>query len=62
MGSDFADGKGNATVYGTWREQKELRQESRDYSSGALTGAATGVGGSANAIIPNYFLAPTVVG
>ena len=27
MGSDFADGKGNATVYGTWREQKELRQE-----------------------------------
>jgi len=62
MGSDFADGKGNATVYGTWREQKELRQESRDYSSGALTGAATGVGGPANAIIPNYFLAPTVVG
>ena len=62
MGSDFADGKGNATVYGTWREQKELRQEARDYSSGALTGSATGVGGSANAIIPNYFIAPTVVG
>ena len=62
MGSDFADGKGNATVYGTWREQKELRQEARDYSAGALTGSATGVGGSANAIIPNYFIAPTVVG
>ena len=62
MGSDFADGKGNATMYGTWREQKELRQEARDFSSGALTGSATGVGGSANAIIPNYFLAPTVVG
>jgi outer membrane receptor protein involved in Fe transport len=62
MGSDFADGKGNATIYGTWREQKELRQEARDYSAGALTGSATGVGGSANAIIPNYFIAPTVVG
>ena len=62
MGSDFADGRGNATMYGTWREQKELRQEARDYSAGALTGSATSVGGSANAIIPNYFLAPTVVG
>lgn len=62
MGSDFADGRGNATIYGTWREQKELRQEARDYSAGALTGSATGVGGSANAIIPNYFIAPTVVG
>ena len=36
MGADFADGKGNATVYATWREQEELRQEARDYSSGAL--------------------------
>ncbi len=62
MGSDFSDGKGNATIYGTWREQKELTQASRDYSAGALTGSATGVGGSANAIIPNYFIAPTVVG
>jgi iron complex outermembrane receptor protein len=35
MGSDFADGKGNATFYATWREQEELRQEARDYSSGA---------------------------
>ena len=58
MGSDFADGKGNATFYATWREQDELRQESRDYSSGALNSAGTGVGGSANAIVPNYFLAP----
>jgi len=58
MGSDFADGKGNATFYATWREQDELRQEARDYSSGALNSAGTGVGGSANAIIPNYFLAP----
>ena len=58
MGSDFDNGKGNATVYATWRDQAELRQEARDYSAGALTGAATSVGGSANAIIPNYFLAP----
>ena len=62
MGSDFGNGKGNATVYATWREQDELRQEARDYSSGALTGSGTAVGGSANAIIPNFFLAPTVVG
>ena len=58
IGSDFADGKGNATVYATWREQDELRQEARDYSAGALNSGGTGVGGSANAIVPNYFLAP----
>lgn len=58
IGGDFADGKGNATFYATWREQDELRQEARDYSSGALNSGGTGVGGSANAIVPNYFLAP----
>ena len=62
MGADFADGKGNATFYATWREQEELRQEARDYSSGALNSGGTGVGGSANAIVPNYFLAPITAG
>ena len=33
MGADFADGKGNATVYASWREQAELRQEARDLLS-----------------------------
>ena len=54
MGADFADGRGNATVYASWRQQEELRQEARDYSAGALTGSGLGVGGSANAIVPNF--------
>ena len=58
MGMDFADGKGNATVYATWRKQEELRQESRDYSAGALTGPGTSVGGSANAANPNFDIYP----
>ena len=58
MGSDFANGKGNATFYATWREQEELRQEARIYSAGALNAAGTGVGGSANAVNPNFFVAP----
>ena len=62
MGMDFADGRGNATVYASWREQEELRQEARDYSSGALTGSGLGVGGSANAIIPNFDIYPYVDG
>jgi len=62
MGADFADGRGNATVYATWREQDELRQEARDYSAGALTGSGLGVGGSANAIIPNFDIYPYVDG
>jgi len=62
MGMDFADGRGNATVYASWREQEELRQEARDYSSGALTGSGLGVGGSANAIIPNFDIYPLIDG
>lgn len=62
LGSDFANGKGNATVYATWREQMELRQEARDFSSGALSGAGTAVGGSATSIVPNYFIAPITAG
>ena len=62
MGADFADGKGNATVYASWREQAELRQEARDYSAGALTGSGLGVGGSANAVVPNFDIYPYVDG
>jgi outer membrane receptor protein involved in Fe transport len=60
MGADFADGRGNATIYGSWREQKELRQAARDYSSGALNAAATAVGGSATAPIPNLDFVPRI--
>jgi iron complex outermembrane receptor protein len=54
MGSDFADGRGNATVYATWRNNAGLLQGTRDYSNCALNNAATACGGSANAAIPNY--------
>jgi iron complex outermembrane receptor protein len=55
-GSDFADGRGNATVFATWRQNEGLQQAARDYSSCALNGAGTGCGGSPNAEIPNYFI------
>ena len=58
IGSDFADGRGNATVYATWRKGNELRQEARDYSSCALSNSGTSCGGSANADTPNFFIAP----
>lgn len=58
IGSDFADGRGNATLYATWRDNQELLQGARDYSSCALSNSATSCGGSANAIVPNFFIAP----
>lgn len=62
IGGDFAGGKGNATVYATWRDNEELLSGTRDYASCALTGDATSCGGSANAIIPNFFIAPVIDG
>ena len=62
VGADFADGRGNATAYATWRDNEELLQASRDYSSCALSNSAAGCGGSSNAIIPNFFIAPSVNG
>jgi hypothetical protein len=58
IGGDFAEGRGNATVYATWRENDALLQGQRDYSSCALNGSSTSCGGSANAIVPNFFIAP----
>jgi iron complex outermembrane receptor protein len=54
MGSDFADGRGNATVFATWRSNEGLKQAARDYSSCALNAAGDGCGGSANAEVPNF--------
>mgnify|MGYP003673093660 CR=1 FL=1 len=62
IGSDFADGRGNATAYLTWRDNEELLQASRDYSSCALSNSSTSCGGSANAIVPNFFISPSVNG
>jgi outer membrane receptor protein involved in Fe transport len=58
VGGDFAGGRGNATIYATWRKNNELRQEARDYASCALNDQGTSCGGSANAIVPNFFIYP----
>lgn len=62
IGSDFADGKGNATAYLSWRDADPLLQGARDYSSCALNAAGTSCGGSGTTPIPNYIIAPVVDG
>jgi len=57
MGTDFADGRGNATAYISWRQNDELKQEARDFASCALNDEGTVCGGSGNAIIPNFIIA-----
>jgi len=57
-GNSFADDKGHATVYASYQENEELLQGSRDYSSCALSDDGTSCGGSANAVVPNFFIAP----
>ena len=56
MGSSFADDKGHATAYVTWRKGSELRQGARDYSSCALNSTGTSCGGSGNAVVPNFYI------
>lgn len=60
MGSSFADGRGHATVYATWREIESLLEGSRDYASCALNSSATVCGGSGNAIVPNFYIGALV--
>jgi len=62
MGTDFADGAGNATVYATWRKGEALLEGERDYASCALNNAGTACGGSSTAVHPNFFIAPVVDG
>jgi len=62
IGGDFDNGAGNATAYATWRKNEELKQEARDYSSCALNGAGVRCGGSQNAVVPNFYIAPIVDG
>ena len=56
MGNSFADDKGHATVYATWRKGSELREGARDYSSCALNSTGTSCGGSGNAVVPNFYI------
>jgi len=57
LGGSFADGKGHATVYGSYRKVEEVRQGARDFSSCALSSSATSCGGSATtAVLPNFYV------
>lgn len=62
IGSDFADGRGNATAYATWRKSDPLLQGERDYASCALDATGTFCSGSGTAPIPNFITAPVVGG
>jgi len=58
VGGDFIDGRGNATVYATWRKSDALLEGARDYSSCALDRFGTSCGGSLSAPVANFFIAP----
>lgn len=62
IGSDFADGKGNATAYATWRKSDPLLQGARDYAGCALSASGTSCSGSGTAPIPNFYLWPVYNG
>ncbi|HVR81114.1 MAG TPA: TonB-dependent receptor [Luteimonas sp.] len=62
-GSSFADGRGHAMAWLTWRKNDALFQGQRDYSSCALNAAGTRCGGSATNAAGNfYFYQPGVGG
>ena len=56
VGSRFADGRGHAMAWVTYRENDELRQGARDYSSCALNASGTACGGSGTSPIPNFLI------
>ena len=53
MGSNFADGKGNATAYVTYRKQAPLLESARDFSRCTLSGPACS--GSSTAATGRFF-------
>jgi len=46
LGSNMDNGRGNITLYGTYRKIKPVLQDTRDYSACALNGSITSCGGS----------------
>lgn len=58
IGGAFADGKGHATAYASWRQVDEMLQKERDYASCALAPATGNCGGSGTAHIPNFDIYP----
>lgn len=59
MGSSFADGRGHAMAWLTWRKNSALFQAQRDYSSCALNAAGTACGGSATNAAGNFYFFQT---
>ena len=55
IGSSFADGRGHAMAWLTWRENDALFQGERDYSSCALNAAGTACGGSNTNAAGNFY-------
>lgn len=56
IGGQFADGKGHAMGWLSWRENDPLMQGERDYSSCAFNAAGTSCGGSGTAPVPNFYI------
>lgn len=57
MGSNFADGRGNATLFFGWRDTDALTQSERDYSACALSSSPAGFGcGGSSTSFPGRFL------
>jgi outer membrane receptor protein involved in Fe transport len=56
IGGTFAQDRGHAMGYFTWRDNEELRQQSRDYSSCALSAAGTSCGGSSTSPVPSFIV------
>ena len=56
MGGNFGDGKGNATLYMGYKEDKALLQSERDFTSCALSSNAAGFGcGGSSTSFPGRF-------
>lgn len=55
-GSSFADGKGHATSWLSWRQNDAIFQGQRDYSACALNSTGTACGGSGTAPQPNFYI------
>ncbi|MFZ3141776.1 TonB-dependent receptor plug domain-containing protein, partial [Polaromonas sp.] len=57
IGGNFADGKGNATLYAAYKKDEALLQSERDYSSCALNSTAAGFGcGGSGTSFPGLFI------
>lgn len=56
VGSSFADGRGHAMAWVTWRKNDPLFQGQRDFSACALNAAGTACGGSATNAAGNFYV------